>query len=75
MKEDINFNFYWEILGDWVKDFSPRVSVYQLRSLCERLTTSTASAIGLDPVEALRCGGTVEENMKALVNRAKEIER
>lgn len=54
----IDFNFYWEILGVWVSDFNPRVSVHQLRGLCERLTTITASNIGLDPIEALHCGKT-----------------
>jgi hypothetical protein len=73
MKEDINFNFYKEILRGWVEDFHPRISLHQLQGLCERLTTSTASAIGLDPVVALHCGSTVDENVKALVNRAKEI--
>lgn len=58
MEKPIDFNFYWEILGAWVLDFKPRVSVHQLRGLCERLTTITASNIGLDPIESLHCGKT-----------------
>ena len=58
LDKPIDFNFYWEIVSAWFLDFKPRVSIHQLRGLCERLTTITASNIGLDPIEALHCGET-----------------
>lgn len=70
---DIAFYAWPEILSAWVLDFKPRVSVHQLRGLCERLTTITASNIGLDPIESLHCGKTPNTDFNLTTDKPLQV--
>ena len=61
MERPIDFNFFWEIVSAWVLDMNPRVSLHQIRTLTERLTTITASNLGIDPIKALHCTKNTEQ--------------